>query len=100
MKYFKIDSEGGTNHIKEPNSKVLLYTDKQITLTNDYNLSVKKFNNDFYFEVFYDADIIPNGNKIYVVGEPFPDSLYTTKTKISCLYQNNRWLVIFNPTQP
>ena len=99
MDYFEITSEGGTDTIKYPNSKILLFTNNQITLTNDYNLSVKKFNNGFYFEVFYDGDVIPNGNKIYVVGEQFPDSLYSTKTKISCLYQNKGWVVIFNPTQ-
>ena len=99
MNYFEITSEGGGNIIRKHNSRVLLYTDNQITLTNDYNLSVKKFNNGFYFEVFYDGDVIPNGNKIYVVGEQFPDSLYSAKTKISCLYQNKGWVVIFNPTQ-
>jgi len=92
MDYFEITSEGGIDNIREPNSKILLFTNNQITLTNDYNLSVKKFNNGFYFEVFYDGDVIPNENKIYVVGEPFPDSLYSTKTKISCLYQNKGWV--------
>ena len=99
MDYFEITSEGGTDIIKQTDSKILLFTNNQTTLTNDYNLSVKSFNNDFYFEVFYDGNIIPNGNKIYVVGEQFPDSLYSTKTKISCLYQNKGWVVIFNPTQ-
>jgi len=99
MDYFEITSEGGTNTIKQSNSKILLFTNNQTTLTNDYNLSVKSFNNDFYFEVFYDGNIIPNGNKIYIVGEQFPNSLYTTKTKISCFYQNKKWIVIFNPTQ-
>jgi hypothetical protein len=99
MDYFEITSEGGTDIIKQTDSKILLFTNNQTTLTNDYNLSVKSFNNDFYFEVFYDGNIIPNGNKIYIVGEQFPDSLYTTKTKISCFYQNKKWVVIFNPTQ-
>ncbi len=99
MGYFEITSEGGTNTLKNPISKILLYTNNQITLTNDYNLLVKNFNNGFYFEVFYDGNTIPNGNKIYIVGEQFPDSLYTTKTKISCFYQNKKWVVIFNPTQ-
>ena len=99
MDYFEITSEGGTDIIKQTDSKILLFTNNQTTLTNDYNLSVKSFNNDFYFEVFYDGNIIPNGNKIYIVGEQFPNSLYTTKTKISCFYQNKKWIVIFNPTQ-
>ena len=99
MDYFEITSEGGTDIIKQTDSKILLFTNNQTTLTNDYNLSVKSFNNDFYFEVFYDGNIIPNGNKIYIVGEQFPDSFYTTKTKISCFYQNKKWVVIFNPTQ-
>ena len=43
MNYFKITSEGGGNIIRKHNSRVLLYTDNQITLTNDYNLSVKKW---------------------------------------------------------
>jgi len=99
MGYFEITGEGGTNTLKDSSSKILLYTNNQITLTNDYNLLVKNFNNGFYFEVFYDGNTIPNGNKIYIVGEQFPDSLYTTKTKISCFYQNKKWVVIFNPTQ-